>query len=286
MMADPTDFESAAEFFSDWDSCDSASAEGVAMEELAQVSWARQLLQNLKVAQTSGHGQQQRAYLWEARVALSIHRLGYEAQYEYRAGEGEQSIDFRVMSRPELLIEAIAVRNSQASKRAGWSNEMPGITTFGVALNSTNLDQRQTTAGEMVRVVELLAGKAEKFPAPRPGIYQLIVADIRGYNIGSIDLDDCAQIALGPGAVKFDANRAFFRGDPVRGIFDSGNSHPSAIRARQKIHGIGLFCGRNVGSPDVLSTRVCVHQANSFLITDQQELDLIGSLLDGNQPER
>jgi hypothetical protein len=112
---------------------------------------------------------------------------------------------------------------------AAGSKEMQGITTFGIALSSTNLDRCQTTAGKMVRV-----------------------------------LDDCAQIALGPGAVKYDANRALFRGGPVHGIFDGGNSHPSAIRARQRIHGIGIFCGRNIGSPDVLSTRVSVYQAPVF----------------------
>jgi hypothetical protein len=101
----------------------------------------------------------------------------------------------------------------------------------------------------MVRVVELLAAKADKFPAPQPGIYNLIAADIRGYNTGFIDLDDCDQIILGPVAVEYDANRAFFGSGPVRGIFDRGNSRPNAIRAQQRIHGIGLFCHRNIGSP-------------------------------------
>jgi hypothetical protein len=163
MMADPTDFESAAEF--------SPTGTRAILRPLRG--------RHLKVAQTSGDRQQQRAYLWQARVALSIHRLGYEAQYEYRAGEGKQSIDFRVMSRPELLIEAIAIRNSQASNRAGWSKEMQGITTFGIALSSTNLDQCQTTAGEMVRV-----------------------------------LDDCAQIALGLGQLSTMQTAHFFAAVP------------------------------------------------------------------------
>jgi hypothetical protein len=35
--------------------------------------------------------------------------LAYEAQYEYEGGEGKKSIDFRVKSSPELLIEALAM---------------------------------------------------------------------------------------------------------------------------------------------------------------------------------
>src|ERR1035441_7069099 len=107
---------SAAEIFSTWNSSESAAAERIAVEQLEQVSWARPLLANLDDARKSGDRRQERAYLWEARVAHSIHRLGWQAQYEFKTGEGDQSIDFRVMSRPELLIEAIAIQNSPASE--------------------------------------------------------------------------------------------------------------------------------------------------------------------------
>jgi len=204
-MQNANDRQGAAELFSEWDSRDSTSAERAAVDELGRVPWAGKLLTNLKAAESRGDRRQQRAYRWEARIALSIHRLGYEARYEYRAGEDEQFIDFRVASEPELLIEAVAIQNSESSERAGWLEELPGITTFGLTLNSAHPDQRQTTAGEMIRAVELLAGKAAKFPIARTGTYQLIAADIRGYNAGRIDLDDCDQIAFGPAAVQHNA---------------------------------------------------------------------------------
>jgi hypothetical protein len=269
----------AAEIFSTWNSSDSADADRVAVEQLEEVSWARPLLTNLDNARKSGDPGQERAFLWEARVAYSIHRLGWQAQYEFKAGEGDQSIDFRVMSRPELLIEAIAIQNSAASERAGWVEEpMPGATAFGICLTSTNRDQRQTTAGEMVHLVELLTGKASKFPLPRPGVYHLLVADIRGYNAGVVDHDDCDQIAWGPTATK-DYARQFFGTIPVHGVFDPANTHPKAERSRQRLHAIGLFCRQRSGSEDVLGAPGSIYRRNRLLITTKEE-ELITSLLE------
>ena len=152
----------------------------------------------LKGSEVTGDRRQERAYLWEARIALWIHPLRLSSAIRYGTGEDEQSIDFRVVSHPELLIEAVSIQNSESSERAGWLEELPDVTTFGLTLNSANPDQRQTTAGEMIRVVELLAGKAAKFPLPQTGRHHLIAADLRGYNAGTSDLDDCDQIAFGP----------------------------------------------------------------------------------------
>jgi hypothetical protein len=207
--------------------------------------------------------------------------LGLQAQYEFKAGEGDQSIDFRVMSRPELLIEAVAVQNSAASERAGRVEEpIPDTTVFGIGLTSRNRDQRQTTAGEMVHLVELLTGKASKFPVPKPGVYHLLAADIRGYNAGFVDLDDCDQIAWGPTATR-DQARQFFGTNPVHGVFDAANAHPKAVRARQRLHAIGLFCRQRSGSEDVLSTRVSIYRANPLLITTM-EGDLASLLEQGS----
>jgi hypothetical protein len=234
----------------------------------------------LNIAKSTGDRRQERSYLWEARIALAIYRLAYEAQYEYEGGEGQKSIDFRLKCCPEVLIEALTIQNSESSAQAGRIKKTRGGSKFVLTFDSSNPDQRQTTGGEMVRLVELLTQKAKKFPAVRDGVYHLILADIRGYNAGIFDLDDCDQITFGPTAVHYDANRQFFRGNPVLGIFDLLNDR--ARRAQERIHGIGLFDGRNVGSPDVLATNVSIYRANSSLLKTQEERDLVANILDGN----
>jgi len=225
----------------------------------------------------------------EARVAASLVQLDCDVQYEYKTGAGEQSVDFRVLSKPEVLIEAISIQNSEASNRAG-SVQRParGIARVELYLNSMNPDQRQTPGGEMVRVVELLSNKASKFPEPKPGVYHLVVADLRGYNGGDADLDDCRQIAWGPDAVM-EANRLPFtqeeieKSEPVRGLFDPANPNAQALRAQKRVHAIGLFCGSEGRSEDVLSTYGSFYHSNSALIS-QQEADLVVDLLDRNAP--
>jgi hypothetical protein len=270
-----------AEFFSAWRTTESNYAERAAEEQLRRVPWAKALLDNLEQARETGDRRQQRAFLFEVRIAFSIDRLGYQALYEYKAGVGKKSIDFRVMSKPEMLIEAMTIQNSQASERAGWVKEYErAAPMYGINFTSASPDQRQTTGGEMVHVVELLTGKASKFPSPRPGVYHLILADIRGYCAGLVDLDDCRQIAWGPRAVREQANVQFFETSPVRGVFDSDNTAPNPVRAQQRIHAVGLFSGQRNGSTDVLCTRGSIYHANPLLITTEHEASHIAGLLD------
>jgi hypothetical protein len=273
--------QEAAEFFSAWKTTESNYAERVAEQQLRRVPWAKPLLDNLEHARESGGRRQQREFLFELRIAFSIDRLGYEAFYEYKAGAGNKSIDFRIMSKPEMLIEAMTIQNSQASERAGWVKEYGrAVPMYGINFTSANPDQRQTAGGEMVHVVELLTGKASKFPLPRPGVYHLILADIRGYRAGLVDLDDCRQIAWGPRAVP-EANVQLFETLPVRGVFGSDNTAPNPVRAQQRVHAVGLFCGQRNGSTDVLCTQCSIYHANPLLITSEHEASHIAGLLDG-----
>jgi hypothetical protein len=273
---------SAAEFFSAWKTTESNDAERVAEAQLKRAPWAKLLLDKLECARESGDRWQQQAYLFEARIALSIDRLGYQAVYEYKAGEGDKSIDFRVLSKPEMLIEARAIQNSKASQGAGWVKEYErAAPMYGINFTSANPDQRQTTGGEMVHVVELVTEKASKFPSPRPGVYHLILADIRGYCAGFVDLDDCRQIAWGPRAVHEEVNVQFFRTSPVRGIFDRDNASPNSARAQQRIHAVGLFCGQRNRSTDVLCTQGSIYQTNPLLVTTEHEASHLAGLLDG-----
>lgn len=265
-MTDRTEAVSVAEHFSRWDSPETRAAERLALDGLRSVDWAKTLLQRVTEAEAIGTRWQHRAFLWEARIAFSIHRLGYRAQYEFQATTNGKSIDFRVLSEPEILIEAVSIQNSDARQQTTWKQEVsPDVCIYGVNVTSRHTDVRATAAGEMVRVIERLSEKASKFCVPSGDVFHLLLADLRGYNTGHFDIDDCRQIALGPNAVSHPVNRQSYGADHVRGLFDPNNKAPRAVQCQERIHALGLFGRRKTESLDVLSTHVSDYLAGPLI---------------------
>jgi hypothetical protein len=104
--------------------------------------------------------------LVEGRIAYTFHLLGLTPQYEYPAGSGTKSVDFLIQANPDWLIEVVSLRESNAVKEA---TQESGILS---------------EEGEILRAMEHIADKAEKFPEPAPTALHVILVDTRGYLIG------------------------------------------------------------------------------------------------------
>jgi len=88
-----------------------------------------------------------------------------------------------------------------------------------VVLSSLSDDPRHSEEGEILRAMEHVPDKAEKFPEPSPGIFHVILSDTRGYAIGMADRGDFREIAFGTSAVA-EEQAHYWNGRPILGLFD------------------------------------------------------------------
>ncbi|HEU0297855.1 MAG TPA: hypothetical protein VFR37_00330 [Longimicrobium sp.] len=182
--------------------------------------------------------------LFEVRYAYELHRAGVTAEYEYSAGIGKSSVDFRLAGTPEWLIECVSIRASKGAKRA--MRQRGEI--YEQHFTSRHPDPHQTPEGEMVRAGELIAekvlsrGRPTKFPTPSPQRYHVIVVDTRGYLDGGGDAIDFRQITYGWRGVPEDREWMIHwfgplgEEQPVRGLFEAGNPVRGAEMMRSRIH--------------------------------------------------
>lgn len=129
-----------------------------------------------------------------------------------------------------------SLRESNAVKKA---TEQNGILS-SVLLSSLSEDPRQSEEGEIVRAMEHIADKAQKFPTPSPAARHVILTDMRGYLIKGGDHDDYREIAYGSSAVPPE-HAHFWNGQAILGLFDEANSRNSARLVQERIHFLGFL---------------------------------------------
>jgi len=178
------------------------------------------------------------ALLFEVRVAYALHRLGLAVNYEYKAGSGQRSVDFRVHGPPEWLIEAVRLGESDAMKAASKRSG----NGFSLNLSSTARDKRQSEEGEIIKAMERIAEKACKFSKPSVARFHAVLVDMRGYLDGG-DHDDYREMAYGTGAPRPE-NRHWWGDQPILGLFDPRNERESARLVQQRVHLIGFIAER------------------------------------------
>ena len=148
-----------------------------AFQALQGEQWAAPLLR--KIEQNGGILSAPMPLRLEIRIAYAFQQNGIEPQYKFAASSGTKSVDFHVHGSPEWLIEVVSLRESDAIKDATLRD---GLLT-SVILSSLSADPKQSEEGEVVRAMEHIADKAEKFPIPSPGAFHVILVDMRGYVI-------------------------------------------------------------------------------------------------------
>lgn len=151
-----------------------------ALAALCDVEWAAPLIRRVKEA--GGLVAGAKPLLFEVRFANELHRAGATPQYEYRAGVGDSTVEFRIPGDREWLVELVSIRASEAAKAAIRQTGM----LYEQVLSTTAPERSQSEEGEMITAEQKMGekvfadGKPTKFPPPASSIH-VIIADMRGY---------------------------------------------------------------------------------------------------------
>lgn len=244
-----------------------------AISSLAEVAWAQGLLR--KVNQSGGVAEQNRPLLFEVRFAFELYSAGSSAEYEYAGGLGTSTIDFRIPSPIEWLVELASVQESKATIEASTNNG----TFFGLTLTALpGTDSKVSEAGEMLLVQQKIGEKVYtnkeiKFPLPTEGRFHMIVVDMRGYlgGIPVVDQFDYRQIAGGAHRIP-DAFVQFWGDEPIKGLFEVRNPLRAASFVRDRVHFLAFVRERRYSEGEV--PEIIRFFANPHLFKDVDEAKL------------
>lgn len=220
------------------------------LQQLSNIDWARPLL--ARVGSPDKWSYERKPLLFELRFAGDLNAARLFATYEYSAGVGSSTVDFRFEAGGfEWLVELVTILTSEAVKGASWEEGL----FFGAQLRTDAADRRQSIEGELLLAQQKIGEKVHihssptKFPEPRPGTYHLILVDMRGFGITGGDMWDYRQIAYGPAGLPQDmpylvhswTDHAGSR-RPILGLFDQSNTYQRAAQVvQERVHFIG-FC--------------------------------------------
>ena len=217
------------------------------LEHLGFVPWAEALVQ--EIGRRGGLTFKNKPLLFEARVAYAIAKSGIIAvEYEYCAGVGDSSIDFRLGTEPEWLVEVVSIARSDAVKEATFHSGSYFETILASPNSSQSVHERnQSEEGEALLVVQKIGEKVYdgvapiKVPAPLPGKYHIVVVDMRGH-LGGGDIMDWRQIAYGAEAVPMQYRKYWLDKNnkqiPLRGVWHPDNPMRFSPTARERLHAI------------------------------------------------
>lgn len=260
-----------------------------AANQLGSVAWAKPLLaraasilDRLRIGLTDKDAYRanpvtpaETSFLFEIRFACALANAGLKATYEYAAGVGTSTVDFRVELDPPWLVELVSLHESDAFKAASWTDS-----TFGGYLLRTDADDpRQSEEGETLKAQERIGAKVFdskrgpiKFPEPAGSIHMVMV-DARGFmGDGHGDAADWRQMIHGPTGlehylVKYWTNPRTGARAAIRGLFEQECPLPAAGVAQQRLHVIGFICEKNFAPHEI--TKKSFYLCNPALFADE-----------------
>ena len=221
-----------------------------AIASLSTVAWAQPLLARLDSA--GGMKSENMPFMFEVRFADELHRVGISAQYEFSAGVGDSTIEFRLDTTPTWLIELVSVRTSDVAKRA--IRQVGPI--YEQLFRPCRGDPGRSGEGEMITAEQKIGekvfsqGRPTKFPSLE-GSLRLILTDMRGYLDQTVRIRkasliaDYRQMAYGarglqdPKAIQYWEIR-LGQPTPIRGLFESDNPLLAARYVQERIHFLGF----------------------------------------------
>ena len=243
--------------------------------ELSMVEWAQPLLTRLSTA--GGIKPENMPLMFEVRFAHELHRAGVVAEYEFPAGVGNSTVEFRLHTNPPWLIELVSVRTSDAAKRA---IRKVGI-IYEQQLSPMFDDPGRSAEGEMITAEQKIGekvfanGRPTKFP-PLDGSYRLILTDIRGYLDEGGDALDYRQMAYGPSGIPHDLSWTTHyweiepgRPVPIKGLFEVDNPLQAARYVQKRIHFLGFVREREYVYGEI--PQFGYYLANWHLLATQKE---------------
>ncbi len=246
-----------------------------AIDELRTVSWVRPLLSRLSVA--GGLTSENMPLMFEVRFAYELHRNGAAAEYEYKAGVGNSTIEFRIAGSPAWLVELVSVRKSDAMRRATTTR---GIVT--VLNPDPDSDGSQSESAEVITAEQKIAekvfakGRPTKFPKPA-SFFHMIFVDIRGYLDAGGDRLDWLEMTAGTSSIPHNRHAAIHywcgthgKLQPIRGLFEKDNPIQGAGYVQERIHVIGFVRERKYVPGEIQDSAFYV--PNPSLFRSDQEV--------------
>jgi hypothetical protein len=248
-----------------------------AISALSELAWAKPLLSRLKRA--GGIQPENMPLMFEVRFADELRRAGVTARYEYAAGVGNSTVEFRLDTEPVWLIELVSVRISDAARRA---TRQIGPLYFEQLFHATPGDPGRSEEGEMILAEQKIGekvfsrGRPTKFPPP-DGSLRLILTDMRGYLDRGGDLADYNEIAYGWRALAHlehgdmmvhhwkNADGKF---EPIKGLFEHGNPLAAAKSVRERIHFLGFVREERFYDEEIQQTSLLLANPGFFASQD------------------
>ena len=248
-----------------------------AIAALSTSPWTHPLLARLEVA--GGIKSDNMPLMFEVRFAQELQLAGVTAEYEYRAGVGDSTVEFRLDTTPTWLIELVSVRTSDAARRATRKIGM----IYEQLLRPAPEDPGRSEEGEMITTEQKIGekvfsdGRPTKFPS-LDGSFRLILTDIRGYLEQGGDIVDYRQMAYGAAGVPRRCAWAIRYWEskpgqltPIKGLFEQGNPLRAARYVQERIHFLGFVREHDFSDGEI--KRVSNYLANWHLFTTLEKAE-------------
>ncbi len=245
------------------------------LNELNCVNWAKSLVS--RVNQGGGLISENMSILFEARFAYELYKKGVQFEYEYAAGVGDSTVEFRIMHPKEWLIELVSIRRSEGVKRA--TKKIGPF--FEFSLSSNPSDPHQCEEAEMITAEYKIGekvftgGNPTKFPSITSA-YHMIFTDMRGYLDQGGDIYDYRQMAYGPSGLPKDKVMLIHfweikpgQKEPIKGLFQKDNPTKSSEYIRKRIYFLGFVREEDYVEGEI--TNKAYYLGNPHLFSDSEQ---------------
>ena len=215
-----------------------------AYEHLSEQPWARMLIAEIDqrggVSNRANEGDLfTMRFGWEISLACPTGNV----TYEFAAGVGNSTVDFRLETRGRnWLFECMAINESLTTQMMWKSSReeiAPGIFASGASFNGRSDDIRERPEAELHRVSQLMwqhiwqieKGRYRKFPQRTNASANVLVVSMAGLEgIGDPDQYHCREIAFGSATVPVECRSA-----ELLGFFNRSNNDPGAVAMRERV---------------------------------------------------
>jgi len=250
-----------------------------AIEALKGINWAQPVLNRLQ--QAGGLKSENMPLMFEVRFAYELHRAGKVAEYEFKAGVGDSTVEFRVPGTVIWLFELVSIRTSRAAENAITQHGL----LFEQMLSTDAPDAAQSPEAEMITAEQKIGekvctkGAETKFPVPASGIYHVILSDMRGYLDEGGDVFDYRQMAYGHSGIpsQYSWTTHYWRKEegklePIKGLFEKSCPLQSARFIQERIHFLGFIRERGYQDGEILEK--AYYLPNPHLLTNEKAMNL------------
>jgi HipA-like protein len=273
--------------------------------ELKKAPWALGMLNQKPIAQALAYSpphppqneQSIKRTLFEIRFAYAIYQGGLQAEYEFKAGVGDSSVDFRVYGqhkkgKPEWLIELTSLAQSAAVEehtavQGNWAEFSSQSTPGDEEKNAPevrDIIKAQNAILSKVATVDKKGSKSPsrweatptKFPEITSTKHHVIIIDMRGFLTGVSDWGDYWNILYGSANLPDEYKRWWINPrnkkskELIRGIFDPEYPNLRCRYLQERIHAVGFVNEKKFTDGEL--TRTLTLYGNPLFFARQEDV--------------